>query len=54
MRFLTADQVIRIHERVIKPNELQGMAHNKSIEAVPPVATSKSPTCGRVKIPHLG
>ncbi len=34
MRFLTADQVVRIHERVIQPNELQGMAHNKSIEAV--------------------
>ena len=34
MRFLTADQVIRIHEGVIQPNELQGMAHNKSIEAV--------------------
>ncbi|MHC4962866.1 MAG: type II toxin-antitoxin system death-on-curing family toxin [Planctomycetota bacterium] len=34
MRFLTADQVISIHESVILPNELQGMAHNKSIEAV--------------------
>ncbi len=34
MRFLTADQVIAIHERVILPNELQGMARNKSIEAV--------------------
>ena len=34
MRFLTAEQVITLHERVILPNELQGMARNKSIEAV--------------------
>lgn len=34
MRFLTADQVVSIHEHVIQPNELQGLAHNKSIEAV--------------------
>jgi death-on-curing protein len=34
IRFLTADQVTSIHEHVIQPNELQGMAHNKSIEAV--------------------
>lgn len=34
MRFLTAEQVISIHEQVILPNELQGMARNKSIEAV--------------------
>jgi death-on-curing protein len=34
MRFLTADQVVNIHEHVIQPNELQGLAHNKSIEAV--------------------
>ena len=33
-RFLTADHVISIHEGVIQPNELQGMARNKSIEAV--------------------
>ena len=34
MRSLTADQVIAIHGRVILPDELQGMARNKSIEAV--------------------
>ena len=34
MRFLSADQVVSIHEYVILPNELQGLAHNKSIEAV--------------------
>ncbi len=34
MQYLTADQVIAIHERVIGPHELQGMAKNKSIHAV--------------------
>lgn len=34
MKFLSADDVITIHENVIDPNELQGMAANKSIEAV--------------------
>ena len=34
MQDLTASQVIAIHERVILPHELQGMAHNKSIDAV--------------------
>jgi hypothetical protein len=34
IRFLTADQVISIHEGVIQLNELQGMARNKLIEAV--------------------
>ena len=34
MRYLTASQLVAIHERVILPNELQGMARNRSIEAV--------------------
>ena len=34
MQYLTADQVVTIHERVIAPNELQGMAKDKSIHAV--------------------
>ena len=34
MRYLTADQIVIIHESVISPKELQGMARNKSIEAV--------------------
>ena len=34
MRYLTADQIVVIHEHVIAPNELQGLARNKSIEAV--------------------
>ena len=34
MHYLTADQIVVIHERVITPKELQGMAGNKSIEAV--------------------
>ena len=34
MQYLTADQVVAIHEHVIAPNELQGMAKDKSIYAV--------------------
>lgn len=34
MQYLTAEQVIVIHERVIASNELQGLAKNKSIHAV--------------------
>ena len=34
MRYLSADQVITIHERVIASGELQGLAQNKSNEAV--------------------
>ncbi|MGI9293575.1 MAG: type II toxin-antitoxin system death-on-curing family toxin [Pseudomonadales bacterium] len=34
MKYLTAKDVVAIHERVIEPHELQGMAHNKSIEAI--------------------
>jgi death-on-curing protein len=34
MQYLTADQVVAIHEHVIAPNELQGMAKDKSIHAV--------------------
>ena len=34
MHYLTADQIVAIHERVISSEELQGMARNKSIEAV--------------------
>ena len=32
--FLSAEQVITIHEQVIGPNELQGQARDKSIEAI--------------------
>jgi len=32
--FLTTTQVIQIHEAVIKPNELQGLAADKSIDSV--------------------
>ncbi len=34
MRYLSAAQIVAIHEQVILPNELQGMAQNKSIDAV--------------------
>lgn len=34
MRCLTVAQVIQIHEAVILPNELQGVAANKSLDAV--------------------
>jgi len=34
MRYLSAAQIVAIHEQVILPNELQGMAKNKSIDAV--------------------
>jgi len=34
VHYLTADQIVAIHEHVISPKELQGMARNKSIEAV--------------------
>jgi death-on-curing protein len=34
MKTLTADDVVAIHEGVIEPNELQGMASNKSVEAI--------------------
>ena len=34
MKFLSAKDVITVHEDVIDSNELQGMAANKSIEAV--------------------
>lgn len=34
MRYFSAREVIAIHERVILPNELQGVAQHKSIEAV--------------------
>lgn len=32
--FLSPEQVISIHEQVIHPNELQGQARDKSIEAI--------------------
>lgn len=32
--FLSAEEVISIHEQVINPNELQGQARDKSIEAI--------------------
>lgn len=34
MRYLLARQIVTIHEAVILPNELQGTAKNKSIDAV--------------------
>tara|TARA_Y100000031_G_scaffold152249_1_gene195003 strand:- start:73 stop:453 length:381 start_codon:yes stop_codon:yes gene_type:complete len=34
MKFLSAEDVVVIHEEVIDPNELQGLAANKSIEAI--------------------
>ena len=34
MKYLSSDDVIAIHEHVIEANELQGMAQNKSIEAI--------------------
>lgn len=34
MKFLTAQDVLALHELVINPGELQGVARNKSIEAV--------------------
>ena len=34
MIFLSAEEVIEIHEAVIESNELQGMAVNKSIHAI--------------------
>lgn len=34
MKYLSPIDVVVIHEQVINPNELQGIAHNKSIEAI--------------------
>ena len=34
MNCLSFEKVVAIHERVVGPNELQGMARNKSIESV--------------------
>ena len=34
MKFLANKDVIEIHQLVINPNELQGMAANKSLDAV--------------------
>ena len=34
MRFITAEQVVAIHERVILSHELQGIANNRPVEAV--------------------
>jgi death-on-curing protein len=34
VRFLTTADVVRIHESVINPHELQGLAADKSIDAV--------------------
>jgi len=34
MKHLTAEQIMLIHEQVINPHELQGVASNKSLEAV--------------------
>ncbi len=34
MNYLSSEKVIAIHERVIGPDELQGIAVNKSIESV--------------------
>ena len=34
MRYITAEQVVAIHERVILSHELQGVAENRPVEAV--------------------
>ena len=34
MRYITAEQVIAIHERVIQPHELQGVANHRPVAAV--------------------
>ena len=34
MKYLSPKDVVMIHEQVIEPNELQGMAQHKSIEAI--------------------
>ena len=34
MKFLTSRDVVEIHQLVINPNELQGVAGNKSLDAV--------------------
>lgn len=34
MKLLSTEEVLLIHEEVINPNELQGLAGNKSLEAV--------------------
>lgn len=34
MKYLSAADVVAIHEDVIEPHELQGMASNKSIDAI--------------------
>ena len=34
MKYLSATDVVAIHEDVIEPHELQGMASNKSIDAI--------------------
>jgi len=34
MTFLSAEEVIEIHDAVIEPNEIQGLAANKSIHAI--------------------
>lgn len=34
MKYLSLEKVIAMHEQVVGPDELQGMALNKSIESV--------------------
>lgn len=34
MKYLSASDVVAIHEQVIEPNELQGVAKNKSVDAI--------------------
>ena len=34
MKYLSAQDVVQIHDAVIQPNELQGMAGDKSLDAV--------------------
>ncbi|MBT5827045.1 MAG: type II toxin-antitoxin system death-on-curing family toxin [Gammaproteobacteria bacterium] len=34
MKYLSSSQIIALHEQVISPNELQGMAGDKSIDAI--------------------
>ena len=34
INYLSFEKILAIHERVVEPEELQGMALNKSIESV--------------------
>ncbi|MCY4379063.1 MAG: type II toxin-antitoxin system death-on-curing family toxin [Candidatus Dadabacteria bacterium] len=34
MKYLSPEKVVAMHEQIVEPDELQGMARNKSIESV--------------------